>query len=377
MSLIGIGLLEQRDVSSILLFADSPVAPTFQVPTGMDYVKLPSIVKRRPGAWEPASLRLETPHVLKMRTELLRHTITAFQPDLLVVDHMPGGAQGELLPTLEALQRDVPGCHVALGLRDILDCPETVKRIWWDDKAYHAIHRYYETILVYGDRDLFDTASTYLLPCPSGGIHFCGYVANDADPRPAAHMRQRYALPPAPLVLVTAGGGNDGYNLMHTYLGAVRHLGSSVPFFTLMTLGPNSPHDLRQSLRDQADGLPVRIVARLDDSFSAMAASDVVVSMAGYNTMAESLRLRKRTIVVPRSGPSEEQRIRARLFSQRGLIDTIPPESLSPECLADHLLRAWENRSSWPHQHVPCLDGVQNAVSHLLEVAHAERRATA
>jgi len=44
-SVIGQHLLEALPKSKVLLFADSPVAPFFQLPQGMDHIKLPSIKK--------------------------------------------------------------------------------------------------------------------------------------------------------------------------------------------------------------------------------------------------------------------------------------------------------------------------------------------
>src|ERR687886_797829 len=53
---IGRCLLEAAPESAVLLFADSPVAPFFELPDGMDCVKLPSILKVDAGRWRPTSL---------------------------------------------------------------------------------------------------------------------------------------------------------------------------------------------------------------------------------------------------------------------------------------------------------------------------------
>src|SRR5919197_997349 len=53
---IGRRRLEAAPDSAVLLFADSPVAPLFALPDGMDCVKLPSILKVDAGRWRPTSL---------------------------------------------------------------------------------------------------------------------------------------------------------------------------------------------------------------------------------------------------------------------------------------------------------------------------------
>jgi predicted glycosyltransferase len=68
---IGSHFLEQVPGSRILLFADSPVAPFFQLPEGMDHVKLPSIRKVTTGQWEASRLHLPITDVQALRIALL------------------------------------------------------------------------------------------------------------------------------------------------------------------------------------------------------------------------------------------------------------------------------------------------------------------
>src|SRR5437870_10009695 len=120
-SLIGGAFLEAAKDSNVLLFADSPVAPFFQLPERMDHIKLPSIRKVSAGCWEATRLRMDERELIRLRADLLCNALRSFRPDLVLVDHMPGGAQGELIPALMALKQAHPGCSVVLGLRDILD----------------------------------------------------------------------------------------------------------------------------------------------------------------------------------------------------------------------------------------------------------------
>ena len=104
--------------ASVLTISDSPIGQFFSAAPGHDFVKLPSIRKMSPGNWSPVRLSLPFDDVLSMRAEIIKTTALTFEPDVLLVDHMPHGAMGELLPTLETL-RSLP-VRVVLGLRDIL-----------------------------------------------------------------------------------------------------------------------------------------------------------------------------------------------------------------------------------------------------------------
>src|SRR5207245_728244 len=308
--LIGGAFLEARKYSTFILFSVSPVAPLFSLPDHMDDVKLPSIRKVSAGCWEATRLRIDEGELIRLRADLLCNTLLNFRPDLVLVDHMPGGAQGELVPALKALKQAHPACSVVLGLREILDAPEVTQRVWESEGAYEALRRYYDRILIYGSKEMFSTCTTYRLPVPLCGTHYCGYVVKQDPVQGAEKIRQAVRPPKRRYVFVSAGGGGDGQLLMRTYVQAVRILGSRVDFATLMAVGVNAPPEIQLELEAEARGLPIRIVPFVDDSTSSIAAAELVLCMAVLTTLSEVLYLKKKALVVPRSGPSAEQRTR-------------------------------------------------------------------
>ena len=94
-------------------------------------------------------------------------------------------------------------------------------------------------------------------------------------------------------------------------------------------------------------------------------ASDLCVSMCGYNTMTEVLLLRKPAVVVPRLGPSAEQSIRARLFDERRLVRSVLDREIDAarfgQLLEDESLTIREPESR------PALDGGRVAATALLQ----------
>jgi predicted glycosyltransferase len=134
-----------------------------------------------------------------------------------------------------------------------------------------------------------------------------------------------------------------------------------------MMTGPFLGEEKRLGLRERASSLGVRVRTSANDSLSTLKAADVVVSMAGYNTLSEILRFGKRAIVVPRAGPSAEQGMRARLFAERGLIDVVEPALLDGATLARALERALSVEPRPGPRSVPDLSGVANASRALLE----------
>jgi predicted glycosyltransferase len=97
-------------------------------------------------------------------------------------------------------------------------------------------------------------------------------------------------------------------------------------------LGPDYPNGGELTRRDLSR-LGVQIVAFDPDLTTAMAASEVVVSMAGYNTVCEALALGKRLVLVPRVWPRKEQWLRAQALAERSRAALVDPGQLTPRVL--------------------------------------------
>lgn len=370
--LIARRLLDIRAEASVLTLNDSPLGKFFGSPPGHNYLKLPTIVKIAPGVWRPTSPGLELADVLSMRRERIWTAITTFRPHLLLVDHMPHGAMGELLPALQHLKGQNASTRVVLGLRDILDAPDVVCERWAQEGAYQAMERYYDLVLVYGQREIFDLITEYQLPLRvTEWLHYCGYVCNPANPCGAAQIRAAYlakAGASAKMVLALAGGGADGYPVMSALLDALPTIVTHHPTVAVLITGPFLLVNLRRRLQAQAHDLPARVHTAVSDTLSYIEAADLVVAMAGYNTTAEILRSGKPAILIPRTGPSAEQRIRSQLFAARGWVGMIDPAELSEERVAATVIKALA-RGDQPHpQDRPNLQGLTATVDRLLSL---------
>jgi predicted glycosyltransferase len=368
-SLLAGEFLAARDDASVLTICDSPVGRFFAAGERHDYLKLPSVRKLRPGVWAPVALGLSFAEVLALRKEVIRTTALAFEPDMLLVDHMPHGAMGELVPTLEAL-RSRPVRRV-LGLRDILDAPDTVRHRWRLEGGFEAVERHFHDVLVYGSRDVFDVAAQYGWPAEvRSRLHYCGYVCAPPPAPSAEALRRRYlrGVPGGELIVAMAGGGADAYPLFRTLLRALPALAAQRPCVVVLVTGPFLPAADRRRLERLARGLPAYLMTTVSDSLSYLRAADLVVGMAGYNTSAEVLHLARRAVLVPRAGPSEEQQMRASRFAERGWVRWLPPQALSATSLAVAIAEALEapTGSTGKGSEGPDLRGRQRAAMHLL-----------
>ena len=97
-TLLAAEFLAAEPGASVLTICDSPVGQFFSTASGHEHLKLPSIRKVGPGDWTPVSLSMPFTEVLAVRKDIIRAAAMSFRPDVLLVDHMPHGAMGELVP---------------------------------------------------------------------------------------------------------------------------------------------------------------------------------------------------------------------------------------------------------------------------------------
>jgi predicted glycosyltransferase len=356
-------VLELQPDAHILAVADAPDAPFFPRLDRMEFVKLPTIVKTGPGAWRAHTAR--TNETVALRGQLILDAYKEFSPDAVLVDHMPAGARGELMPLLDNALASRERPRLILGLRDILDEPSTVERAWREDGALDYLGEY-DRVLVHGAPDVYDAAEQYGLCQRTRRLTYNHYVA------PRRPHRTTAAASTDPFVLMTGGGGADAYRLARAFVGAVSILRRSRTLRSLVLAGPNMPSDEQASLMTAAAAAGVEVRTSMSDATKALRRASALVTMGGYNTLCEALAWRKRALVVPRSGPSAEQRMRSRIFAERGLVRLIEPEELSPERLADSLDGLLDEPVTLPDDvPVPPLDGARRAARLIVQLVPA------
>jgi predicted glycosyltransferase len=349
-----------------LVISDSP-APPFAPPAGVDYLKLPTVVKEETLCWRAGSLGLDVREILKLRARIMLDVLRQFRPDCVLVDHMPVGALGELKPLLDAAISKNPRPQLFLGLRDILDKPEVIRRAWSDLGAYEYLP-YYDAILVYGSREIYDTGRLYDLRRHSQRLVYCNYATARLTDESIVPERDEQ------LIVVTGGGGADAFPLELAFLDALGILRKEIPLQAMILTGPNMPWAERVELVARAATHEVQVLGSLDDATPWIRRASALVTMAGYNSLCEALKTRTRTMVVPRRGPSLEQRIRARVFSKRGLVTALDPDELTPDRLAADLLHLVSN--GVPNgDAIPRMDGAQRAAKLISEGWQVDGRA--
>lgn len=309
-----------RQGHDVMLVSGSPEATAMARPPATDLITLPALRKNGGGRYEARHLTMGLNELLLMRRELLTSALTAFAPDLFVVDRHARGFLGELEPALDRLT----ATRTVLGLRDVLDAPSRVRHEWLGSRTAEALTAWYDEIWLYGDAAVYEPLRAAGLASPVPVVP-TGYLVADRPPGP---IEQRPLAEPGPFVLCMVGGGSDGEHLARRVLDAPLGAGWQL----LVVTGPQMAEAARRRLEQRARHRPeVTIVDYVHDPAPLLREARAAIVMGGYNTICEVLGSRTPALVVPRDHPRLEQTVRAGALSASGSFDVLTARDATGE----------------------------------------------
>ena len=359
---IAMALAEAYPGASILIVTGSPIVGRFDFPDGIDFVRIPGVVKLPSGDYVTHNMNLEIEQTVKLRRAIIRQTARVFDPDLVIVDKEPTGFRGEMLHTLKKMRER--GAKIILGVRDVLDEPEALLPEWKRKKACEAVETFYDELWVYGLEAIYNPLQG--LPLSEDAlsrVRYTGYLRRQpADWPDPGVPRQR----PNDFVLITPGGGGDGDNLIDWVLSAYESDPKlSVP--AVIVFGPFMKPESRRAFERRAHRFRTIETLSFDSRLERlMIEAKGVIAMGGYNTFCEILSFDKPAAIAPRTVPRKEQYIRAKAAEEIGLIHMLPPtqngNARDPKVMAD-AIRALTKQAPPSAVAIPgLLDGLERVV---------------
>jgi predicted glycosyltransferase len=276
--------------------------------------------------------------VQEERTNLLYSLFEKIAPDLFVVELYPFGRKRfhfELLPILKAIHRgDFGSTRVVCSLRDIL--VEKKEQEFYERKVLEILNKYFGALLVHADATLVSLDETFArtadIKIP---VVYTGYVTARPGGDDATIIKRRLELKEnEPLIVASAGGGRVGADLLRAVLDAQARLAESRQLRLCVFTGPFMAEGDFSDLQGKAASVPGVQVARFTTDFlSFLAAADLSISMAGYNTCMNILAARVPSLVWP-FAQNQEQRLRAEKLAALGGLTLLNQEDLEPTRLA-------------------------------------------
>ncbi len=348
-------LVAYRDDLSILMIAGSPIVGAFSFSPNVDFIRVPGVVKLSNESYLPHSPGLSIEDLMAIRSSIILETARVFEPDIFLVDKEPLGLRGEAAATLRFLKEK--GKILVLGLRDVMDDPDSLAGEWERKHAMPALEALYDHIWIYGLPQIYDPLSGIdVSEAARQKIRFTGYLRRGKTPSglyPPPHEIEE------PFFLVTTGGGGDGAMLVDWVLRAYE-FEPTLDMPAKIVLGPFMGTSQQTGFMERVARLKhVEAIAFEANMEALMQRAAGVVAMGGYNTFCEILSMDKRALILPRTAPRAEQFIRAARAAELGLVSMLlPDDTTDPRQMAD-ALRALPNRRRPSKVHIPgLLDGL-------------------
>lgn len=271
------------------------------------------------------------------RKTMLYALAEELQPDAIMIELFPFGRNGfsfELLPLLEAVRNGkLTSCRVVCSLRDIL--VEKENQVKFERRVIERLNTLFDALLVHADPDVITLDATFSrtddITIP---LVYTGYICEKSSPTEGAALKDKIRLQPdEKLIVVSAGGGNVGYQLLDSAIRAYDLL--EFPVRLQIFTGPYLDTDDFAALKQKS--VPGARIERFADNFPAwLAAADLSISMGGYNTTMNVLASGTPALILPFS-QNREQRLRTTRLASISNIIMLDEKTLSPSILAEKI----------------------------------------
>ena len=304
--------------------------------------------------------------IQRERKEILFSLFEEHQPDVLIIELYPFGRSMfgfELQPLLEEIHQGRLGqIKVVCSLRDIL--VEKKDPQAYETRVLNTLNAYFDLLLIHSDDQLLALNETFgrmnEIRIP---VEYTGFVTPKADPAAGSLLRRELGIgSQEKLIVVSAGGGRSGYGLLSGVAEAYHLIAASNQIRMEMFTGPfRDPGEYKQLAARSAAGIRIRHFTNRFLDY--LAAADLSVSLAGYNTCMNLLTARVPALVFPYA-KQQEQPIRVEKIKNFIPMKILKDKDIEPGLLSGYIQEMLlETR---PSGSIPLnLDGAENTANYL------------
>jgi predicted glycosyltransferase len=325
----------------LVLLSGGRVPRGIPLPRGIEVIELPPVGLAPDGTLVSRDGRRGVERAIELRREMILKAYRRYRPRVVLVELFPFGRKkfsGELLPLLEQTGQDPSRPLVVCSLRDILvGRPDQEEH---DERASKLANRWFDAVLVHSDPDFARLEESFRPRTPlRTPVRYTGFVAGCETRRHGPGSGASSGIGRR-RVLVSAGGGVAGEPLLRAAVAAGGLLHPK-GLQTRIVAGPFLPQEAWRSLRRAARGRPgVEVRRSVPELRAELDAAVASVSQCGYNTALDLLASRVPALVVPFAEPGEDEQTRRALrMEQLGAVRVLEPRRLTPEALAEEVLR--------------------------------------
>ncbi|MGK7888558.1 MAG: glycosyltransferase family protein [Leptolyngbyaceae cyanobacterium] len=309
------------------------------LPEGIELIYLPPIgIDDQQETLVSLDDRYTLVEAVTLRTKLLIKALAEWKPAALLIEHFPAVGRllfiPELLPFLEAAQAQPSPPVIVSSLREILE-PQRERRVVTETISYVLLNTYFDAVLVHGDADftsieaMFKSVIRRKIP-----VHYTGFVVPEPQSLPES---SQWTPPTSPYLMVSAGGGRLGGNLLRTVIETYQQMGWGDRFQLVALAGVFLDSTEWQDIQTMAQAIPgVQLYRWLPNLREVLRGAQASISLCGYNTALDLLQANIPALVVPSDEDMQgEQFERATRLADLGLVQMLSAQQLDHSTLSE------------------------------------------
>ena len=276
--------------------------------------------------------------IKRARRQMLFDLYKKASPDVFIVELYPFGRRAfsfEIDPILKGIRYQIlKPSQVICSLRDILVDRKKYQSSY-ESKVVDLLNNYFDALLIHSDPSLLKIDTTFSsieqIRIP---VVYTGFVTSKPVPNARQHLRKKLGIEKNnKLIVASLGGGKVGRSLLQAVLDAFQLVDASHNCYLAVFTGPFMAQQDVDRLQKHS-GKKISVARFTSEFLSYLAAADLSISMAGYNTCMNILAARVPALVRPFS-QNREQRFRAERLAEKGAVRVLNKHDLKPLRLAN------------------------------------------
>ncbi|MEM8777412.1 MAG: glycosyltransferase, partial [Cyanobacteria bacterium P01_G01_bin.49] len=281
--------------------------------------------------------------IQEQRKQKLLNIFEQFNPDCLMTEGYPFNKhqfEFESIPLLERIKEQGGKTKVVCSLRDIVMAKHYQNRAEVTEKICQLMNQYFDLLLVHSDPKFHNLEESFAkvkeIKIP---IRYTGYVAQsppeytEITEEDATNLKLK-----KPMILISVGGGQLGHNLLEAIIETSPIIEKLIPHHLHVFTGPFIPNDKFLQLRKASANLfNLTLRQYTPNLLSYMKKADISISLCGYNTTMNILKIGVNSMIIP-SNKDWEQKIRAEKLEKLGLTELISSHDLTPHNFAQKIV---------------------------------------
>ncbi len=330
-------LVKNIPQASILLLTDLSLVGRMKIPERVDFVHLPEVVLQNGEAFTQ-NLTLASNSALKIRRKITKAAVKTFKPGWIIIDRDPLFLPEEVKRTFSFVRKRLPDTRVAWALPDVLGDPTLVREEMSRLGVYKVLNRVAHEIWVFGLQEIFNQAAAYHYPEElARKVRYMGYLQALESRSNTAGLEGVFSSG-EPFILVAAGSGVRGYELLDNYLKMLEQSGKTWPYATVVVSGPMMDGVQKNNIKQRCERLAGVEFHRFSKHLlHYVQQAELVISTGGFNLMCEVLSYQKNALFVPDAGNYGEHLFRSHLLGEHGFAHVLPCHQLTPDLLRQRI----------------------------------------